>query len=303
MTSKTRASTKKTSAVQRGKERVGIIGPGRMGLAMAKHLLKAGYPVTATDVNANQLALARKVGCDTVKTAAEVGRDCTFVIIAVGYDEETMECVAGKNGLLETMKPGSIIAVSSTVSLDTIRKVDAICAPRKIDVYDAPICRGRWAADAGTLLALVGGKPNAVKRAKPIYSTFCSDIRPLGGVGFGQFGKAMNNYLLWVNSIGLMEAGRMGEAIGVDLPTLRDALLISSGGSQALIDWDMTTFTWAAKDMQCVSKMSDEFGLSLPIMGAVKELTKEARRVKAANPPDWTGTLAKEKRNKGKGRT
>lgn len=301
MASRTKTTRKKSTGVRRNKERVGIIGPGRMGLAMAKHLLKAGYRVTATDVNESQLTLARKVGCDTVKTAAEVGRDCSFVIIAVGYDEETMECVAGKNGLLETMKPGSIIAVSSTVALATIRKVGEICAKKKVDIYDAPICRGRWAADEGTLLALVGGKPDVLKRAKPIYSTFCSDIRPLGGIGFGQFGKAMNNFLLWVNSIGLMEAGRMGESIGVDLPTLRDALLISSGGSQALIDWDMTTFTWAAKDMQCVSKMSDEFGLSLPIMGAVKELTKEARRVKATNPPDWTGTLAKEKK-KGKGR-
>lgn len=275
------------------KERIGIIGPGRMGLAMVKHMVKKGYSVTATDVSADALTRAKEVGADTAATAADVGKVSDFVIIAVGYDDETMDCTAGPSGLLKTMKKGSVIAVSSTVSLDTIRKLAKIAGKQGIDVYDAPICRGRWAADEGTLLALVGGKPEVVKRAEPIYSCFCSDIRPLGGVGFGQFGKAMNNFLLWVNSIGLMEAGRMGEAIGVDLPTLRDALLISSGGSQALIDWDMTTFTWAAKDMQCVSKMSDEFGLSLPIMGAIKELTKEARKIKATNPPDWTGNLAK----------
>jgi 3-hydroxyisobutyrate dehydrogenase-like beta-hydroxyacid dehydrogenase len=277
-------------------ERVGIIGPGRMGLAMVKHMVKKGYPVTATDLSADALKNAKEVGADTAATAADVGKVSDFVIIAVGYDEETMDCVAGPNGLLKTMKKGSVIAVSSTVSLDTIRKVGQIAEKQGVDVYDAPICRGRWAADEGTLLALVGGKPEVIKRAEPIYSCFCSDIRPLGGIGLGQFGKAMNNFLLWVNSIGLIEAGRMGESIGVDLPTLRDALLISSGGSQALIDWDMTTFTWAAKDMQCVSKMSDEFGLSLPIMGAVKELTKEARKIKATNPPDWTGTLKKGKK-------
>jgi 3-hydroxyisobutyrate dehydrogenase-like beta-hydroxyacid dehydrogenase len=273
------------------KDRVGIIGPGRMGLAMVKHMVKKGYSVTATDISAEALKNAKAAGADTAPTAADVGKVSDLVIIAVGYDEETMDCVAGPNGLLKTMKPGSIIAVSSTVSLDTIRKVGQLAEKQGVDVYDAPICRGRWAADEGTLLALVGGKPEVVKRAEPVYACFCSDIRPLGGVGFGQFGKAMNNFLLWVNSIGLMEAGRMGESMGIDLPTLRDALLISSGGSQALIDWDMTTFTWAAKDMQCVSKMSDEFGLSLPIMGAIKELTKEARKIKATNPPDWTGSL------------
>ena len=275
------------------KDRVGIIGPGRMGLAMVKHMVKKGYSVTATDISAEALKNAKEVGAATAPTAAEVGKVSDFVIIAVGYDEETMDSVAGPNGLLTTMKPGSVIAVSSTVALDTIRKVAQVAEKQGVDVYDAPICRGRWAADEGTLLALVGGKPEVVKRAEPIYACFCSDIRPLGGVGFGQFGKAMNNFLLWVNSIGLMEAGRMGESMGIDLPTLRDALLISSGGSQALIDWDMTTFTWAAKDMQCVSKMSDEFGLSLPIMGAIKELTKEARKVKATNAPDWTGSLKK----------
>jgi 3-hydroxyisobutyrate dehydrogenase/2-hydroxy-3-oxopropionate reductase len=51
----------------------------------------------------------------------------------------------------------------------------------------------------------------------------------------------------------------------------------------------MITFTWALKDMQVVAEMTDKAGLSLPITGAVKELVKEARRVKAANPPGWTG--------------
>jgi 3-hydroxyisobutyrate dehydrogenase/2-hydroxy-3-oxopropionate reductase len=51
----------------------------------------------------------------------------------------------------------------------------------------------------------------------------------------------------------------------------------------------MITFTWALKDMQVVAEMTDKAGLSLPITGAVKELVKEARRIKAANPPNWTG--------------
>ena len=111
----------------------------------------------------------------------------------------------------------------------------------------------------------------------------------MGEVGFGQFAKAMNNFLLWVNGIALIEAGRLSEAVGIDLAKLRQALLISSGKSQALEDWDLMSFTWALKDMQLVSKMTDEAGLSLPIMGAIKELTKDAKRIKAENPPDWTG--------------
>lgn len=271
------------------RERIGLIGPGRMGLAMVKHLVAAGYAVTAYDVDSDRLALAREAGADVASSPAEVGKACTFVIIAVGYDDETMAAAAGEDGLLETMEPGTVIAVSSTVAPDTVRDLEKAAARKGVYVCDAPLCRGRWAADEGTLLALFGGTDTVVERAKPVYAAFSSDIHHMGEVGFGQFAKAMNNFLLWVNGIALIEAGRLSEAVGIDLAKLRQALLISSGKSQALEDWDLMSFTWALKDMQLVSKMTDEAGLSLPIMGAIKELTKDAKRIKAENPPDWTG--------------
>ena len=157
-----------------------------------------------------------------------------------------------------------------------------------VDLLDAPICRGARAADDGTMLALVGGELSAFERARPIYQTFCSDIAHLGDIGAGQVGKAMNNFLLWVNGLALIEAGRLSEANGMDLVRLRDALLMSSGASDALKNWDNVSFTWALKDMQIVSRMADKAGLAMPIAGAVKELVKEGRRIKKSNPPDWT---------------
>ena len=99
----------------------------------------------------------------------------------------------------------------------------------------------------------------------------------------------MNNFLLWVNGMALIEAGRLSEANGMDLVKLRAALLMSSGASDALKNWETVTFTWALKDMQIVSKMADKAGLALPLAGAIKELVKEGRRIKNSNPPDWTG--------------
>jgi 3-hydroxyisobutyrate dehydrogenase/2-hydroxy-3-oxopropionate reductase len=100
----------------------------------------------------------------------------------------------------------------------------------------------------------------------------------------------MNNMLLWVNGVALMEAGRLAQSTGIDLPKLREALMMSSGDSAALHDWDMITFTWALKDMQIVTQMTDKAGLALPITGAIKELVKEAKRLKSGGEaPDWTG--------------
>jgi 3-hydroxyisobutyrate dehydrogenase len=272
------------------KERVGIVGVGRMGLAMLKHLVKHGHQVTACDIDDKQLAKASEIGATIVKTPAEVARTSSFVIIGVGYDDEVHEVVLGANGLLAGLARGSIIAVSSTAKPETVKALDQRAQTQGVDVLDAPICRGRFAADDGTLLALVGGKPDVVERGRAIYSCFCSDYVRLGEVGHGQVGKAMNNLLLWINAVGLLEAGRLAETTGIDLVKLREALLMSSGASDALKEWDMISFTWALKDMQIVADMTDRAGLSLPITGAIKELVKDARRIKASNPPKWTGT-------------
>jgi 3-hydroxyisobutyrate dehydrogenase-like beta-hydroxyacid dehydrogenase len=271
------------------KDRVGIVGAGRMGHAMLKHLVKHGYSVTACDISADALKAARAAGAETADSPAALAKQTDFVILGVGYTEEVHAVVYGDGGLLANLPKGSIIAVSSTCSPYTVQEIDKAAKPKGIGVLDAPICRGRFAADAGTLLALVGGAPDVVERGRKVYSTFCSDYAHLGDVGHGQVGKTMNNLLLWIGAVGLIEAGRLAESTGIDLVKLRDALMMSSGNSDALKEWDMISFTWALKDMQVVAEMTDKAGLSLPITGAIKELVKEARRIKATNPPNWTG--------------
>ncbi len=270
------------------RERVGIIGAGRMGQPMVKHLLAHGYEVAAVDASRENLAKVAAMGARAIDTPSALGPLCDFVILGVGYDDEVNAVTLGERGVLATLPSGAIIAVSSTVAPDTVKALDAQARARGCDVLDAPICRGRWFADEGKLLALFGGREEIVARGRTVYSCFASDIAHLGEVGHGQVAKAMNNMLLWVTSIGLIEAGRVAESTGIDLPKLRDALMLSSGKSQALEDWDQTSFTWALKDMQIVAKMADQAGLSLPIAGAVKELVKEARRIKATSPPAWT---------------
>jgi 3-hydroxyisobutyrate dehydrogenase/2-hydroxy-3-oxopropionate reductase len=275
------------------KETVGIIGVGRMGLPMLRHLRKQGHDVWARDLDDKQLAEARNAGAKIAATPAEIGKHATFVIAITVTDAQVNEVLTGKDGLIETVRPGTIVAVSSTVSPETVQALDEKFRAKGADVLDAPLCRGRQYADEGTLLALVGGKPDVVTRGRAIYGAFCSDIAHLGNVGHGQVGKAMNNMLLWINSIGLIEAGQLAATTGIDLPTLRDALQLSSGKSQALEDWDFTTFTFALKDMQIVSQMADKVGLSMPMAGAVREMVKEARRLKASpQAPAWTGKKA-----------
>jgi len=277
------------------KEKIGVVGTGRMGQAMVRHLIKHGYTVMAQDIEPKSITAARALGAEAAKTPAEVGKACKFVIIAVGYDDEATAVMLGPGGLLETMGAGSVIGMSSTCTSEHVKMLAEKARAKGVEVLDAPICRGQMAADTGTMLILCGGKPEVFERGKPIYSTFGKDYVLLGDIGAGQLGKAMNNFLLWVNGIALIEAGRLAEANGMDLVKLREALLISSGASDALKNWENVSFLWALKDMQIVSRMADKAGLAMPIAGAIKELVKDGRRIKQTNPPDWTGRGSKAK--------
>ena len=140
-----------------------------MGLAMLKHLVKHGHPVTACDLDRSNATRRVPPAPTSRRRRPSSARPPTFVIIGVGYDDEVNAVTLGGDGLLGAMKPGSIIAVSSTATPDNVKALDEKAREKGIDILDAPICRGRWAADEGTLLALVGGKPEVVERARPIY--------------------------------------------------------------------------------------------------------------------------------------
>ena len=96
------------------KEKIGVIGTGRIGQAMVRHLIKNGYAVMAQDIEPKAVEAARALGADTAKTPAEVGRACQFVIVAVGYDDEATAVMLGQGGLLETMGAGAVIAICSS---------------------------------------------------------------------------------------------------------------------------------------------------------------------------------------------
>src|SRR5260370_33056054 len=162
------------------KERVGIVGVGRMGLAMLKHLVRHGHGVTACDLDGTQLAKAREAGAATADSPAALANSSDFVILGVGYADEVNPVGHGPAGLLAPLAKGSIIAISSTVSPYTVQAIDAAAQPRGIGVLDAPICRGRWAADEGTWLAMIGGPPDVVERGRAVYGCFCPYYPHLG---------------------------------------------------------------------------------------------------------------------------
>ena len=260
-----------------------------------EHLIKHGYAVLAQDIEPKALEAVRAIGAETVQTPAEVGKACKFVIVAVGYDDEAAAVVLDQDGLLETMGAGlgdrDVVHLHARARQDA-RREGARQGRRQCSTRRSAAVSAR--PTTGTMLTLCGGTDPSVRARQADLQRVLQGLSCLlGDIGAGQFGKAMNNFLLWVNGIALIEAGRLSEANGMDLVKLREALLMSSGASDALKNWENVSFLWALKDMQIISKMADKVGLSMPIAGAIKELVKDGRRIKLSNPPDWTGSRAK----------
>ena len=272
------------------RETIGLIGAGRMGLAQIKHLINAGYAVSCCEQADTQQTKALALGAVLRESPAAVFAEAAIVYIAVGFDPEVIEICRGENGLLSNGRSDGVVVVNSTCDPELMIELGDEFAKSGIGFLDIPIARGGWAADNGTLLAMVGGQRGTLDKVEPSLSTFCSDIKLMGPVGRGQVTKAINNLLLWLNGVGLLESAQIAESYGMDLEHLRDVLLLSSGRSAAMEDWSKMTFTWAAKDMEIVEDVMQRYGLDLELLQVLArraQTAKSEREARSADGKDW----------------
>jgi len=256
-------------------KRVGVIGLGEMGNPMAQHINRKGFEAIGYDINPAAIAKARADGIRVAETLAALARESDLAIIVVGFDNEVEAVMFGPGGLVENMRPGSIIGLASTVTPATAEDFATKLATTPIGLLDMPICRGAQAAIDGTLLVMGGGETALFEACRPVLATFADAIYNFGAVGAGQVGKMINNLILWGCTSVDVEAQRLTTALGVDFEALRPALLQSSAANHALEPavWDRP-MPWAEKDMMLVLKEADRAKVSLPLSGTIKEVIK-----------------------------
>ena len=106
-------------------KRVGVIGLGKMGMPMTRHLLAKGHEVTAFDLRPEAVERAVKLGAKPGQSPRAVAAESELVIVVVGFDNEVMDVVFGKDGVLAGAEPNAVIAVASTVLPETVKKIGA----------------------------------------------------------------------------------------------------------------------------------------------------------------------------------
>jgi 3-hydroxyisobutyrate dehydrogenase len=240
---------------------IGVIGAGRIGQPIIGHLVRRGFAVQAYDIDPTRRSGVEERG-GRWATFDELMRGAQATLICVGYDRDLQELMTG--GLATRPAAGTILAVLSTVNPRTVQDLDARAESAGVAVVDATLCRGARAADAGTLLSFLAGKPEAVERLKPVVAAYSADIVYTGAVGTAQAAKAANNLLMWACLIANHEALALAARFGVDVNLLREALLKTGAENGVLRNWGTSTMKWADDDLAVIHDMAQDAGMSLP---------------------------------------
>ncbi len=258
--------------------RVGIIGLGKMGQPMARHLRKAGFEVTAYDIDDLACQQAGRSGITVAANPRAVAERSDFVIVVVGFDKEAETVLLDADGIEAAARPGLIVGIASTVAPRTMARLATRLAGSGIVLLDMPLTRGEPAAEAGQLLVMVGGDAEAFESCRPALASFASSVFHLGDLGAGQVGKMVNNLILWTCISANHEGLKLAELLGVDQERLRAALIKSSASNWALETRPETMpMPWAEKDMRIVLSEADRLRLSVPLCGVVTEIVKSVK--------------------------
>lgn len=166
-------------------------------------------------------------------SVAELGAASDIVLLVVRDDSDVINILQDQ-GLLASMKPGSIIVNHGTGDVDRAIDIANIAAPFGIGVLDAPVSGGGPGAEARQLSTIVGGDRVTFDRAVPVFETFSAAVVYMGASGSGQAAKLLNNALTMTNLKNAEDVLGFADALGMDIPAFLQLLRTSSGGSFVL---------------------------------------------------------------------
>jgi len=205
-------------------EKIGFIGLGIMGRPMAKHLLKAGYPLFILSSSAAATEL-KEAGATLSETPAAIAKETDIIITMLPDSPEVESMVTGKGNLLQSMKPGTLFIDMSTISPATSIDLFNKLIHRDIEALDAPVSGGQTGAEAATLSIMIGGNESAFRRAFPVFEKMGKNIVHIGKPGAGQTAKACNQIIVGMTIQAVAEALTLAKKSGVDVAKARSALL------------------------------------------------------------------------------
>ncbi|BCO34137.1 NAD(P)-dependent oxidoreductase [Mycobacterium heckeshornense] len=196
--------------------KLGYIGLGNMGAPMAKRLVDWPGGLIVFDIRTEAMTPLAEAGATLADTVADVaGADIISVTV---LDDDQVRQVVGE--LATHAKPGTVIAIHSTISDTTAADLANELKPQGIHIVDAPVSGGGRAADKGELATMVGAERDVYERVKPTFRRWASLVIHAGPPGAGTRMKLARNMLTFTSYAAACEAMKLAEAAGLDLQAL-----------------------------------------------------------------------------------
>lgn len=256
--------------------RVGYIGVGLMGHGAAKHILLKGFPLTILG-HRNRAPVDDLVarGATEAKGAAALAAASDIVFLCLPSSVEVEATLLGAEGVLEGMRPGTILVDSTTADPAATRRLGAILAARDVGMVDAPVGRTPREAEEGRLSTFLGGDPAHVSRVRPIIESYADTIIEAGPLGAGHTLKLINNFISIGTCALVSEAVATAAKLGVELGKLF-AVVSAGGANSAMFQMVMP---WVLE--------GDDSRLRGPMRIAAKDMRFYCRMAEAAQAPSF----------------
>ena len=256
-------------------ENIGFIGIGIMGRGMVRNLAAARLEPRLWNRTRGRLDELAAEGFEAAEDPAGLAAASDVIIICVSDTPDVEEVLLGDRGVIEGVKPGSLVIDMSTISPRATTEMGKRLAERDVHMLDAPISGGSEGAAKGTLSIMVGGDPTHVARAMPLFNAMGKAVTHVGPLGSGQKVKLVNQILVVVNALAVSEALLFAQAAGLDLEKTLEAVVPGAAGSWMLAnrgpqvvkrDWRPGfTIDLQQKDLRLVTEAAGELGV--PMLG------------------------------------
>ncbi len=268
-------------------EKIGFIGLGTMGSAMAANIAKAGYPLSLWNRTQAKAEALEKPGIAICSTPAQLAAASDIVIVMVFGPEALADVLLGDTGACAGLKPGAVLINMSTVSRDaTLAAAEAVEACGACFI-DAPVAGSKKPAQDGALTILAGGDKQSVDRATPLLKTMGRIIFHCGPVGQGTAMKLFINLFLGTLMQTLAEGLCVGKHMGLDLPGMLETIDNSAAScplfrvkGAAIGQGDFSKnfpVDLLFKDLNLVLAEAGKLGVPLPMTAAAREAFSSAR--------------------------
>jgi 3-hydroxyisobutyrate dehydrogenase len=261
-----------------GKVRVGLLGVGLMGSAMARRLLDRGIPVIAWDRDSEHLRALEGRGGEPAEAPSEVVSRAGIVITMLPTAAVVLDQV---EPLLEDWPEDTIWLQMSSVGAAEADQLTQVAEEHGVGLVDAPVSGSTHPAEEGELTILASGPDSARRAVEPIFDTLASRVLWVGKAGMGSRLKMAANHWMIAMTAALAESMHLCQAMGLDqrqfIELLDGGPLGSAYGLQKLDEMWRHEYPagfpvrLALKDLELVREVEQSSRATMPLLDAVLE--------------------------------